>query len=124
MARKFVSVKFKTTPYKDYHFLTDIEDLKRGDIVVVDTALGVNVAEVQEYVTKPYTEAVAKWVISKVDLKAHKQRVARERKLMKIKEQMDARKQELQDIQLYEFLAAQDDSMADLLNEYKELLQD
>lgn len=124
MSRRFVSVSFDSTPYKNYHFLTDIDDLKKGDFVVVDTKLGYNIAKVNEFISKPFTEAVInKWVVQKVDLATHKKRLVKEEKLNKVKEQMEARKTELQDIELFTLLAQKDDAMKDLLQTYLELLQ-
>lgn len=53
MTKKYVNVQFDNSPFTSYQFLTDIEDLKKSDLVVVDTKNGFQVAKVEGYADFP-----------------------------------------------------------------------
>lgn len=125
MSKKYVSVQFLDSPFSSaYVFLTDIEDLKVNDLVVVDTRNGFKLASVDAYVDAP-PESVStetlKWVIQKVDLTAHNERIERERKMAALKRKMDARRKQLQEIEIFALLAKEDETMKDMFEEYLEL---
>ena len=86
---KFIAVRFKEASYgytsskaKTYHYLTDIEGLQKGDVVVVDSpssgfvCVEVVSAEVDEIAVKN----ASKWVVCKVDVEGYKARAEREAK--------------------------------------------
>lgn len=123
--KKFVAIKFKETPFKSYHFLTDLEDLKVGDLVVVDTRNGFQLAEVEKYVTSKKLDSLdinGKWVVQKIDMEQHFARVAKEKKMAELKAKMDSRRQQIQEYQLLVLMAKEDAGMKVLLDEYTELL--
>lgn len=103
-----------------YDFKTDIEELQEGDIVVVDTANGLSVAEVVGF--KEKSHMATKWVIQKVDVEAHEERLARIERIEELKKKMEKRRKQLHDVEVYQQLAASDDQMAALLAEYDELV--
>lgn len=86
---KIIAVRFKEAGYgytstktKTYHYLTDIEGLKKGDIVVVDSP---NSGFVCVEVVSTETDEIAvknasKWVVCKVDVDGYKARAEREAK--------------------------------------------
>lgn len=67
---KFAMVEFSETPGREYAFFTDMKVLKDGDKVVVDTAVGIKIAEFKRYVDEfPFAHArKAKWIVQKVDM--------------------------------------------------------
>ena len=86
---KIIAVRFKEASYgytssktKTYHYLTDIEGLQKGDVVVVDSpssgfvCVEVVSAEVDEIAVKN----ASKWVVCKVDVEGYKARAEREAK--------------------------------------------
>ncbi|KZR59135.1 hypothetical protein [Pseudobacillus badius] len=117
MGTAIAVVEFQTG-YKRYEFKTDLE-LSVGDVVVVDATPGISVATVVGL--KDTSKLATKWVIQKVDLTVHEERLAKEKKLKEIREKMEARRKELQEIQIYQLLAQEDEGMAALLNEYQKL---
>jgi hypothetical protein len=105
-----------------YYFKTDIKDLKEGDIVVVDSRGVFTIAKVVK--TNPTLNSsfeVRKWVIDKINTTNYEIRIKKEKRLKEIKKKMDQRKKELQEIQIFELLAKDDEEMRVLLEEFKEL---
>lgn len=128
MKRKFVSVQFEKINFgeynnaKSYQFLTDIMDLRVGDCVVVDTRNGPTVAYVIEYNSHSVLgHDRLKWVIQKVDMSNHNQRLVKEKKLNEIRTKMETRRKEIEEIQLFKLLAQEDKDMEKLLKEYQDL---
>ena len=115
---KVVSVKFDGYAYKTYDFFTDLE-LKVGDVVVVDTQNGLQVAEVVDVDVD--SSKATKWVVDKVDMEAHKARIEREKRLKEITQKMEARRKKLEKFEVYRMLAEKDDEMAELLKQYAEV---
>lgn len=117
---KFAVVSFdKDGNGKGYAFKNDIEGLAIGDIVVVDTRFGVSIAYVQEFVVE--SKVATKFIIQKVDLEAHTERLEKEKKLAEMKAKMEARRKELQELEVYQVLAKGDPVMAKMLAGYAEL---
>lgn len=119
LAKKIAVVEFESG-YKSYEFKTDIEDLHVGDYVVVDTSSGINVARVVEI--KDYSNKATKWVIQKLDMTKHQERLEKEKKLKEIQAKMEARRKQLQELEIYRLLAKEDAEMAKLLEEYTSLV--
>lgn len=116
--RSIAVVKFPNN-FKKYDFRTDIP-LSIGDKVVVDTAMGAQIGTVQGF--KDKSEIAHKWVIQKLDLDAHEDRLALVKKKEAIKAEMEKRRQELvEDMAVYEALAETDPTMATLYKEYQKL---
>lgn len=104
---------------RDYDFKNDIEVLAIGDMVVVDTVNGVAVATVVGI--KDISKTATKWVIQKVDLDAHKARLAQDKIVIELKAKMEARRKELEEVNIYRILAKEDNSMAELLAQLDQL---
>ena len=120
--KKLANVRFESNPFKTYQFLTDIEDLKESDQLVVDTRNGLTVAQFESYSdTKKPGLTNLKWIVEKIDLERHEKRMENERRLNAIKRKMESRRKELEEIQLFALLAKEDESMKSLYEEFMEL---
>ncbi len=106
------------THIKEYDFFTDL-DLHSGDLVVVDTQYGYATAEVS--VVGVNSKVATKWVVCKVDLEGHNQRMEQQKKLASVKAKMESRRKKLEQIEVYYLLAEKDEEMAELLDEYNAL---
>jgi hypothetical protein len=105
-----------------YDFITDIQELTVGDVVVVESSLGLGLATVVA-VCDEVTAKAKKWIVCKVDMEAHNKRMAKTEELKQLKAKMEARRKQLQDIQVYAILADNDSKMAELLKEYRAAVQ-
>ncbi|PHA62822.1 hypothetical protein [Bacillus wiedmannii] len=122
MTRKIIAVQFIGSPFKSYNFLTDIEDLKKGEKVVVDTVNGLAIAEVEKYVEYPTGKVPAsKWIVQKIDTASHEKRLENERYMNGLKLKMESRRKQLEEIQIYQLLAKEDPEMKAILEEYNSL---
>lgn len=102
---------------KRYNFQTTDTLLEEGDKVVVDTANGLIVGTFQGYAEG--TVNATKWIIQKINLIEHLERVEKENKLKELKKKMEARRKKVQELEIYEILADKDSDMAELLADYK-----
>lgn len=122
--KKYASVRFDELHdfgrSKQYQFVTDIQDLKIGDVVVVHTANGYKTAFFIKYDETSVFEN-PKWIVQKVDTDSHKVKLERERKAKLIKKKMQERRAKLEEIQVYKILAKEDPEMMRLLQEYDEI---
>ncbi|MGD2330696.1 hypothetical protein [Bacillus amyloliquefaciens] len=113
-----ILVEFPTS-YKEYAFRNDIEGIEVGDKVVVDTSNGFVVAEVTK--VDVVSNKASKYVVQKIDIEAHEKRIEKANKLIELKAKMEDRRKKLQEIEIYQILAKEDDEMAALLAEYGEI---
>lgn len=120
---KVASVKYiDGFPHKTYDFFTDIEDLRVGDTVVVDSVNGLGLAKVELVVKQsPYSKA-NKWIVQKVDLSSHEARIRKEKLASDLKKKMEARRKKLEQNAIYKMMAETDPEMAELLKQYEEVL--
>lgn len=122
--KKYASVRFDELHdfgrSKQYQFVTDIQDLKLGDVVVVHTSNGYKTAFFIKY-DKTSVFENPKWIVQKVDTDSHKVKLERERKAIIIKKKMEERRAKLEAIQVYKILAKEDPEMMRLLQEYDEI---
>jgi hypothetical protein len=118
---KYVRVKFDkgTNTEKGYDYKTDL-DLKVGDKVVVDTQFGLSIATVHMS-TSTKLDKATKFVVTKIDLDEHEERVEKAKKAEEVRELMEARLKEIEEIKKYEELAKDDPKMAELVKQLKEL---
>jgi hypothetical protein len=122
MTKKYVNVQFANSPFSSYQFVTDIEDLKEFDLVVVDTKNGYQVAKVECYTELVNTSVKEfKWIIQKVDLTAHTERLQRERQMNTLLRKMEARQKELEKVSIFKLLADSDPNMAAMFEEFQAL---
>lgn len=117
-----VGVKFKDNP-KQYTFKC-YDAVKIGDLVVVDTQFGYNVATVTETepVTKSFPVGELKEVVNVVDMEPFLERKARAEKLKDLKKKMDKKVKDLQSLAIYEMLAEKDPELKEMLEEFKTLV--
>lgn len=108
--------------HKTYDFFMTAEQAKEieiGDKVVTDTARGLVLGTV---VNKKAKSVYAnKFIVQKVDMTAHNERIANEQRLAELQELMKKREKEVGEIDRYIRLAKSDEEMARLVNEYLKL---
>lgn len=97
-------IKFRSS-CKLYDFKTDIQ-LDINDTVVVDTDNGFGVGEVAGF--KKESTMATKWVLSKVDIRAHEARLAREKKVKELKKEMDKRRKAVEEATIHAYLTQVD----------------
>lgn len=114
-------LKGKHTSYEfacfDYNFV-------QGDTVLVKSGHhGYGVAVITGFRDKLPNDdqGIIREVLCRVDVGTHKTRLEMRRKAAELKEQMEQRAAELQDVLLYETLAASDSKMMELLTQFKNL---
>lgn len=106
---------------KSYAFLTEIEDLEKNDIVVVDTVNGLVLARFLKYDEIGDTTKSIKWIIQRVDLSTHNKRIEDARQIEVLKKKMEARRKKAQEIEIYAILAKEDPEMQAMLDQFREL---
>ena len=108
--------------------LGDEVDCKEGDLVIVDGKNGMAIVRVVEVMARSVLPKVIKqfnlakaWVVCKVEEEKHKQRAeATERKKFILRE-LEERKEQIEEIAIYDMLAKADPQAAKLLEELKKL---
>lgn len=117
-----ISAKFKENP-KQYTFKC-YDAVSIGDLVVVDTKFGLNIATVTEIEPehKNYPIGELREVVQVVDMTPFNERKAKAEKLKNLKNKMDQKVKELQDLAIYEMLAEKDSDLKEMLNEFKTLV--
>ena len=115
--RKFAIVKFPTND-TEYTFCTDL-DLMEDDWVVVETRHGFKTAQVVKTrgLTRDQMSRAYKWVVQKIDTELHEVRMAQEELRQEIRNKLQQRKEEMEEILIYQRLAADDAEIAALLQE-------
>jgi len=108
---------------KEYTFALFDENVSIGDIVVCDTAYGFNLGRVVSINNKNETNSnkVTKEIVCRVDMSNFQQRKENRERIAKLKNMMEQRIKELQDITLFEMMAKKDDKLKGMLDEYKVL---
>ena len=108
--------------------LGDEVECKEGDLVIVDGKNGLKIARVIEVMTRSVNPKIIKqfnlakaWVVCKIEEEKHKQRAeATERKKFILRE-LEERKEQIEEIAIYDMLAKADPQAAKLLEELKKL---
>jgi hypothetical protein len=110
---------------KEYNFVTEVEGLEKGNIVVVDTINGLRICQFVRYDDLGFgntgVKIPSRWLIQKIDLEAHTKRVEAAAKIEKIKVMMEIERKKAQELEIYEILAKQNPAMAELLEQFKQL---
>lgn len=116
-----VGVKFGTGYNTQvYHYLTDIDTIKVGDKVIVDSpsdgyvAVRVDVIHLNTHVAK-----ATKYIVNTIDDTKYKARIEADKRRAEIIKKLDKKRKELEEVAIYQWLASQDDEAASLLNELK-----
>lgn len=111
--------------FKKYVFVA-YEDMTEGDVVVVDTANGFQLATVVGLAeTLPDSIPVGrlKDVVCKVDMSAYLERIENQKKAAELKTKMDEKVKVLQIQAIYEMLAEKDPALKAMLDEYRKLME-
>lgn len=120
---KYVEVKFMGNDgeftEKNYAYRTTLEDLEKGDLVVVEAVGYYKVVEVQRYI--PYSGLATKFVVSKLDLEQaekDKEEVLKREELM---EAIELRMQKAEKLRQAKKLAKLDPELGKLLEQLEEM---
>lgn len=109
-------VAFRTFEYANYDPTLAVNDL----CVVMSAHHGMGLAEVVEIKATPSADLYRE-IVSKVDTTEYNARVERRAKAAELKERMQTRAKQLQDLVLYQTLAKEDPEMQELLKAFQAL---
>ena len=110
------------TPFRTYEYANYDADVAVGDLCVVMSAHhGMGLAEVQEIKATPAEDIFGREIVGKVDITNFTARVEKREKAAELKERMQTRAKQLQDLVLYATLAEKDAEMQALLEEFTAL---
>jgi hypothetical protein len=104
---------------KRYHYFTNDDSIKVGDICVVDSSPGYGVVEVKGFVEK--SGKATHWIVQKIDLEAHKANLERESQINEIKFQLKMMKEKVEEKMVWKMLAEQNKEAAELLKKLEDL---
>ena len=120
---KYVEVKFMGNDgeftEKNYAYRTTLEDLEKGDLVVVEAVGYYKVVEVQRYV--PYSGLATKFVVSKLDLEQAEKDKAEVMKREELMEAIELRMQKAEKLRQAKKLAKLDPELGKLLEQLEEM---
>ena len=138
--KKYVAVVFNISTNgafdntdKEYLFACYEKDVAVGDIVVVDTRYGFQLVTVTKVLNDTPEQVVRftkemkknlKEVVCKVNTEEFTARKEKAEKRAELKAEMDKRVKELQASAIYEMLAEKDDSLKQMLQQYKDLKEE
>lgn len=138
--KKYVAVVFNVSTNgafdntdKEYLFACYEKDVAVGDIVVVDTRYGFQLVTVTKVLNDTPEQVVRftkemkknlKEVVCKVNTEEFTARKKKAEKRAELKAEMDKRVKELQASAIYEMLAEKDDSLKQMLQQYKDLKEE
>jgi len=77
MPKKVALIKFRGyQEFMEYSYLTDIVDLKEGDVVVVPTNDFYSIGIFSRYSTnEQHIKNATKWIVEKVDIEAYEMKI-------------------------------------------------
>lgn len=113
-----------TNKEKEYYYALFDSNIQVDDLVVVQTGHhGLSLAKVASISTDGKNKVqCSREIISKVDMSAFINRQAKRKALAQLKEDMDKKIKELQEMAIYEMLAEKDTALANMLDKYKKLI--
>ena len=118
---KFLGGSNTSTEYEYAMF----DDYQIGDTVVVSSAHhGLGIAKITAIISKEdaVTKKFEREIVSKVDLESWEQRKKNRAKLQELNNRMEKRVKELNKLAIFEMMAEKDESLKEMLAEYKELV--
>lgn len=123
---KVAKVKFMTgsntnTEY-EYAMFDDYQD---GDVVVVSSAHhGLGIAKISAIIDKDqaYTKKFEREIVCKVDMEPWENRKKNRARLQELNNRMEKRAQEINKLAVFEMMAEKDESLKEMLAEYKALI--
>jgi hypothetical protein len=105
-----------------YHYLTDIEGIKVGDKIIVDSPSDGYVAvKVQTVHKNTHAAKATKYIVNTIDDTAYKTRLEAEKRKAEIVKKLEKKRKEVEELAVYQWLAMQDSEAASLLNELKSI---
>lgn len=105
-----------------YNYACYDHSVVEGDICVVKTAHhGLSIAKVAGFITSD--EELTREIVCKADFTEYNKRVEARKRMGELKDLMNARAKQLQDIALFRTLAGNDAEMAKMLSEYEQLVK-
>lgn len=107
---------------KEYNYLTTRSDFERGDLVVVEAREWYQVAVFERYAQ--VIENASKFIVEAVDIEKLEKDKETIQALEDLMNQIEARHREIEEEKRLEALAAEDDEMAQLVNEYKTIKEE
>lgn len=111
--------EFGTT---EYSYLTDLDKLEKGSIVVVETKYGLELAQFVRYSKRTVDmDRATRWIIQTVDLTEFLERKEKELQREALLEQMRNIKDSALELEIFSKLAESSPLMADLLSKYNKL---
>lgn len=120
---KYVEVKFMNNDgeftNKNYAYLTTLEDLENGDLVVAEAVGFYKVVEVQRYIN--YSDSATKFVVSKIDLEQAETAKAEVLKREELMEAIELRMQKAEKLRQAKKLAKLDPELGKLLEQLEEM---
>lgn len=108
---------------KEYCFVS-FEPLNEGDVVVVDTQYGFQLATVTGLASKipsNVSKGRMKEVVCKADFSSYNARKEKAERVKQLKVEMDKRVEKLKEDAVYEMMAEKDPALKALLDEFKAL---
>lgn len=108
---------------KEYCFVS-FEPLNEGDVVVVDTQYGFQLATVTGLASKipsNIPKGRTKEVVCKVDFSSYNERKEKAERVKQLKAEMDKRVEKLKEDAVYEMMAEKDPTLKALFDEFKAL---
>jgi hypothetical protein len=122
MEIKYAVVKFHESS-KEYTYRTDL-DLEKGDLVVVSSPHSgyavVTVIDVSG-LTQSQRSMATKWIVQKVDITEHLARLERQKLAQEIRNKLQSKKEQVEELLIYKRLAESDPSINALLKQLEEL---
>jgi hypothetical protein len=103
---------------KKYYYLTDIDDLETGDHAVADSRPGLGIVKIIGFNN---TKSATNWLVQKIDMKAHKERIKKQERIETLKAQLESRRKKFEEEHLWSMMAEKDPTAAAFLAEIKEL---
>lgn len=120
---KYVEVKFMNNDgefsNKNYAYLTTLEDLEKGDLVVAEAVGFYKVVQVQRYIN--YSDLATKFVVSKLDLEQAEKDKAEVMKREELMEAIELRMQKAEKLRQAKKLAKLDPELGKLLEQLEEM---
>lgn len=118
---KFISGTNTNTEYEYAMF----DDYNVGDTVVVASAHhGLGIAKITGIIHKDdaTTKKFEREIVTRIDMNAYEQRKTNRARLLELNNRMEKRAQEINKLAVFEMLAEKDESLKDMLDEYKNLI--
>lgn len=104
--------------WRSYEYLTLVEDLEKGDLVVVETRYGYKVASFESYITS--SDKASSYIIQKIDVEKVEEEKERKKEKQELLEAIERRAAEVKRIKELQALGEMDDELKKLVDEYLE----